>query len=52
MRLPHDHDPWLDGKRAVVACSPEHLAQLVKQFEKVGLWVAKIARALELIQKG
>ncbi|MFD3441121.1 hypothetical protein ACFWU3_26845 [Streptomyces sp. NPDC058685] len=47
----HVHDPWLDGKRRVVACSPEHLEELVEQygrrpFEDAELWAGKIARVM------
>ncbi|MFE6130515.1 hypothetical protein ACFQ6Q_20010 [Streptomyces sp. NPDC056437] len=45
----HRHDPWQDGKRRVVACSPEHLEELVERygrrpFEEAELWAGRIAR--------
>ncbi|OLZ64584.1 hypothetical protein AV521_34770 [Streptomyces sp. IMTB 2501] len=48
----HGHDPKLDGKRWLTACSPEHLAALVdvykeRPFVYAELWVGKIGRAVE-----
>ncbi|MFD3441660.1 hypothetical protein ACFWU3_29625 [Streptomyces sp. NPDC058685] len=47
----HVHDPWLDGRHRVVACSPEHLEELVdrygrRPFENAELWAGKIARVI------
>ncbi|MYT25993.1 hypothetical protein GTW69_37960 [Streptomyces sp. SID7760] len=48
----HAVDPRLDGKRMVVGCSREHLAELVAQYERrpfidAELWAGKIGRAIE-----
>ncbi|MET8957622.1 hypothetical protein ACWEO4_45925 [Streptomyces sp. NPDC004393] len=48
----HGHDPKLDGKRWLSACSPEHLAALLdvykqRPFVDVELWAGKISRAVE-----
>lgn len=48
----HAHDPKFDGKRMVVACSREHLAELVEQYKHrpfidAELWAGKIYRAME-----
>lgn len=48
----HAVDPRLDGKRMVVGCSREHLAELVEQYKgrpfiDAELWAGKIGRAIE-----
>ncbi|MGW2090277.1 hypothetical protein [Streptomyces sp. NPDC001880] len=48
----HAVDPRLDGKRMVVGCSREHLAELVGQYKHrpfidAELWAGKISRAIE-----
>ncbi|MBK6017593.1 hypothetical protein [Streptomyces sp. MBT53] len=48
----HAHDPKLDGGRMIVACSPEHLRDLQKQYRKrpfidAELWAGKIYRAMD-----
>ncbi|MDR3082508.1 MAG: hypothetical protein LBV60_16555 [Streptomyces sp.] len=48
----HSFDPQFDGKRMVVGCSREHLAELVGQYEHrpfidAELWAGKIGRAIE-----
>ncbi|MFE6133211.1 hypothetical protein ACFQ6Q_33885 [Streptomyces sp. NPDC056437] len=53
----HPHDPWQDGKRTVVACSPEHLEELVERygyrpFEEAELWAGKIARVAAMHSTG
>ncbi|MFD3849352.1 hypothetical protein ACFWVB_26095 [Streptomyces microflavus] len=45
-------DPARDGKRRVVACSPEHLTELIemharKPFMEAELWAGKIARVMD-----
>ncbi|MFD5428822.1 hypothetical protein [Streptomyces sp. NPDC127084] len=47
----HPDDPTRDGDRPLAACSPEHLAELMKTagarpYRDVELWAGKIARAL------
>jgi hypothetical protein len=47
----HAHDPKFDGKR-LVACTDEHLRQLVEQYHRrpfidAELWAGKIYRAVE-----
>ncbi|HET6354614.1 hypothetical protein [Streptomyces sp.] len=44
-------DPAFDGERLVVGCSPEHLAELVKQYDRrpfleAELLAGKMARAM------
>ncbi|MEU6313802.1 hypothetical protein [Streptomyces sp. NPDC047014] len=53
----HSSDPVLDGKRMVVGCSREHLAELVEQYKRrpfvAGeLFAGKIARVLEQHPEG
>ncbi|SHL56983.1 hypothetical protein MOV08_20610 [Streptomyces yunnanensis] len=48
----HAVDAKFDGKRVVVGCTKEHLAELVEQYEhrpfvQSELWAGKIARAVE-----
>ncbi|WP_199272891.1 hypothetical protein [Streptomyces broussonetiae] len=48
----HGHDPKLDGKRWLTACSREHLDALVdvyrqRPFVDAELWAGKIGRAIE-----
>ncbi|MFJ5220172.1 hypothetical protein ACIP98_36470 [Streptomyces sp. NPDC088354] len=48
----HSVDPRLDGKRMVVGCSREHMAELVAQYKHrpfidAELWAGKISRAIE-----
>ncbi|MFD4376817.1 hypothetical protein [Streptomyces sp. NPDC058486] len=48
----HSVDPRLDGKRMVVGCSREHLAELVERYKHrpfIGaeLWAGKFGRAIE-----
>lgn len=47
----HPVDPTLDGQRILTACSPEHLADLQREyaarpFIDEELWAGKITRAL------
>jgi hypothetical protein len=47
----HAVDPQLDGKRLVVGCSREHLAELAEQYKcrpfvAAELWAGKITRVL------
>ncbi|MDG9695320.1 hypothetical protein QC281_35165 [Streptomyces sp. DH17] len=47
----HPRDPRLDGKHMVVACSREHLSQLIEDYKRrpfndAELWAGKIARAM------
>jgi len=47
----HAVDPKFDGKRMVVACSPEHLRELAGQYKRrpfveAELWAGKIDRAM------
>ncbi|MFD7169020.1 hypothetical protein [Streptomyces violascens] len=48
----HAVDARFDGKRMVVGCTKEHLAELVEQYKhrlfiEPQLWAGKIARALQ-----
>ncbi|MEJ8654723.1 hypothetical protein WKI65_43495 [Streptomyces sp. MS1.AVA.3] len=48
----HAHDPKLDGKRWLTACSRDHMAALVDQYKQrpfvdAELWAGKIDRAVE-----
>ncbi|GGX55570.1 hypothetical protein [Streptomyces noursei] len=48
----HAVDAQFDGKRMVVGCTKEHLAELVKQYKHrpfvdAELWAGQIARALQ-----
>ncbi|MFB6838951.1 hypothetical protein [Streptomyces sp. NPDC056361] len=48
----HGHDPSLDGRRILTACSVEHLADLQhdyrqRPFVNAELWASKIALALQ-----
>jgi len=48
----HAVDAKFDGKRMVVGCTKEHLAELVEQYKhrpfiEPQLWAGKIARALD-----
>jgi hypothetical protein len=48
----HAVDPKFDGKRMIVGCSREHLAELVEQYKQrpfvdAELWAGKIGRAIE-----
>ncbi|MCX4404195.1 hypothetical protein OG840_21365 [Streptomyces sp. NBC_01764] len=48
----HGHDPKLDGKQRLTACSSEHMAALVDAYEQrpfvdAELWAGKIGRAIE-----
>ncbi|MFG3408958.1 hypothetical protein [Streptomyces sp. NPDC048142] len=48
----HAVDARFDGKRLVVGCVKEHLAELIKQYKRrpfvdAELWAGKIARALQ-----
>lgn len=48
----HGHDPKLDGKRRLTACSSEHMAALVEVYEQrpfvdAELWAGKIGRVIE-----
>ncbi|WP_351236893.1 hypothetical protein [Streptomyces sp. NPDC002133] len=47
----HPQDPSLDGERPLVACSPEHLTELIKEsgnrpYTEAELWAGKIDRVL------
>ena len=47
----HAHEAKFDGKRMIVACSPEHLAELREQYRRrpfvdEELWAGKIVRAV------
>ncbi|MFE7779075.1 hypothetical protein ACFU5O_35440 [Streptomyces sp. NPDC057445] len=51
------HDCALDGDRIVVACSPEHLAELIKRtsdrpYVEAELWAGKIDRVLAAHPQG
>jgi hypothetical protein len=53
----HPVDANFDGKRLVVGCSREHLAELVEQYKRrpfmyAELWAGKITRALRQHPKG
>ncbi|MFD5428279.1 hypothetical protein [Streptomyces sp. NPDC127084] len=53
----HPHDPTRDGDRPLIACSPEHLAELMKAagarpYLDVELWAGKIDRALATCPQG
>ncbi|MDF3291533.1 hypothetical protein [Streptomyces silvisoli] len=48
----HSHDPKLDGKRRLAACSRGHMAALVEVYKQrpfvdAELWAGKIGRAVE-----
>lgn len=47
----HAHDARYDGERLVVACSQDHLGELMRQYRErpfvdAELWAGKIARAM------
>ncbi|OEJ21453.1 hypothetical protein AR457_37250 [Streptomyces agglomeratus] len=53
----HAHDSQFDGKRMIVACSPEHLDELIRQFKRRpfvedDLWAGKIARVMQQHPEG
>jgi hypothetical protein len=53
----HPQKEWLDGLRAIAACSAEHLAGLRDQyrqrpFVEEELWAGKISRALDRCPQG
>ncbi|MEU8975899.1 hypothetical protein AB0D11_43105 [Streptomyces monashensis] len=53
----HAVDPKLDGKRMVVGCTKEHLAELVEQYKQrpfvdAELWAGKIARVMQQHPEG
>ncbi|MFE4309188.1 hypothetical protein ACFRR6_24425 [Streptomyces sp. NPDC056891] len=48
----HAHDPKLDGRRMIVACSREHQRDLEEQYRRrpfidAELWAGKIYRAMD-----
>ncbi|OEJ21400.1 hypothetical protein AS594_38130 [Streptomyces agglomeratus] len=48
----HAHDSQFDGQRLIVACSPDHLDELIEQVKRRPflddeLWAGKIARVLQ-----